>query len=148
MKGPPPDQGGGPLASVQQSGERCEDKVSGDHRQLETPHRIGRPPAQRVVVAALSRNDRSEWRVILDVDRRGDAVLDIRVFEDFAGPAKALTGTKVGVTVPLDRLYDLINALSKAAVVALEVGLISDRMMVREPAAPRPTGPTAQGERW
>ncbi|HLY77827.1 MAG TPA: hypothetical protein VKQ70_00520 [Caulobacteraceae bacterium] len=75
---------------------------------------------ERVIAGAFERDDRSEWRVTLDCDRRGQVVIDIRRFEEFAGPAKARTGTRFGISIPVERLPELINALTKAQLLLVE----------------------------
>lgn len=80
----------------------------------------------RVFVAALPRDDRSEWRIALDTDRRGNTVLDIRVYEEFAGPAKVRGPSKHGISIPIDQARDLDNAIIKAVVVAREMGLLGE----------------------
>jgi hypothetical protein len=80
-------------------------------------------PGERVIAGAFSRDDRSEVRVAIDLDKHGDAVIDVRVWEEFAGPAKARTATKTGISIPLRRYHDLIHALTKLAVIAGELGL-------------------------
>ena len=71
-------------------------------------------PDGGLLVAAFPRDDRSEFRVALRHDRRGDVVADVRVFEEFAGPAKVRGPSKTGIAFREDQMSDLLEALTKA----------------------------------
>lgn len=44
----------------------------------------------------------------------GHQVADIRRFEPFAGPARVMTASRVGITLPVENLAELIEALKAA----------------------------------
>jgi hypothetical protein len=57
-----------------------------------------------IPVAALPRDDRSEWRVAFQRDRRGGMNVDTGVCEELAGSAKARAPSKHGVRPPRRQL--------------------------------------------
>jgi len=65
-----------------------------------------------VVVAKLPMNTEEELRVSLD-DLRGKPVVDLRIFATFT-LARVHMPTKKGVSVGIERIPDLIEALSRA----------------------------------
>jgi hypothetical protein len=67
----------------------------------------------RDVLAVVPCDDGGELRLTLDAVK-GWPVVDVRHYERFS-MAGAMTGTKRGIAVPLDRLPALISALEGAA---------------------------------
>jgi hypothetical protein len=56
----------------------------------------------------------------------GRRCIDVRVCEPFAGPAKLMTGTKIGFTLPVENIGKLIDALSEAERQARALGWVGD----------------------
>lgn len=69
-------------------------------------------------VATIDLNDKCELRIRVATER-GARVVDVRLFEDFAGPSKARCPTKRGVGVPLEHIGALIGALQLARDLAM-----------------------------
>ena len=86
-----------------------------DQAEVQAPERQG----ETIMVAALPRDDRTELRINLEIGQ-GGAVVDIRLFEDRKGLSKARVPTKRGITMPLEQAGDLVIALTKAQVIAIE----------------------------
>lgn len=76
-------------------------------------------------VAVVEKNTREEVRVSLD-EFQGVQVVDVRIFADFnSGPAGAVRSpTKKGVTLKVEKLSALIQALLTAQAEAVRRGLL------------------------
>lgn len=65
-------------------------------------------------IATIPSGQTEEMRVALETVR-GQAVVDVRIFADFkAGPATVRGPTRQGLSVPVERLPELIRALHSA----------------------------------
>ena len=64
-------------------------------------------------IATVPKNAAEEVRVAL-TEFNGHALVDVRVYADFGGPAGEKRPTRKGVSLARDRLPDLIAALQSA----------------------------------
>lgn len=75
-------------------------------------------------IAVVEKNSREEVRVSLD-EFAGVQVVDVRIFADFkTGPLAVRGPTKKGVTLKVEKLSALIQALLTAQAEAVRRGLV------------------------
>lgn len=76
-------------------------------------------------IAIVEKNSREDVRIAID-EFRGTQIVDVRVFASFNGDAEERSPTKKGVSLKVERLPALIEALAQAKEEAIRRGLLPE----------------------
>jgi len=76
-------------------------------------------------IAIVEKNSREDVRIAID-EFRGTQIVDVRVFANFNGDAEERSPTKKGVSLKVERLPALIEALGQAKEEAVRRGLLPE----------------------